>query len=52
MSKINWWLVTASTSIVALIVILFLLPVRLSQLAISANGTAATRIFGSEFARL
>jgi hypothetical protein len=31
MSKTNWWLVMASTGIVALIVILFLLPVRLSS---------------------
>jgi len=31
MSKVNWWLVMASTGIVALIIILFLLPVRLSS---------------------
>ena len=30
MSKVNWWLVAASTGIVALIIVLFLLPVRLS----------------------
>jgi len=31
MSKVNWWLVMAGTGIVALIVILFLLPIRLSS---------------------
>jgi hypothetical protein len=31
MSKVNWWLVMASTGIVALIIVLFLLPVRLSS---------------------
>jgi hypothetical protein len=31
MSKIIWWLVMASSGIVALIIILFLLPVRLSS---------------------
>jgi hypothetical protein len=42
MSKVNWWLVMAGTGIVALIVILFLLPIRLSSARDFGQSATAT----------